>query len=579
MASIQEKDVKKSFPQKLIQASKAWKKIVSPALANRETMLKALYSGYYSGGEGQKEYKKHPINLLDRGLSILIPYLVMNDPHLLISSRNNEFRPFAKTTELAFNHLMKEIHFARTTLRPVIRDSMTGLGITKTGIMKSSEVEIFGYTHAVGQVYSDPVDLIDYIGDPNATSFEGFEFEGNYVKIPVNIAKELYPKFADLLSASNSLREAGEKNYDPEYIAKGDVDGINSIREYVQLADFWIPDEGIIITIEPRSGKILKTVESDSPETGPYDKLYYKDFSGTPLPIPPVWYWLDMDRAINIIVNKMRQQAESQKTNLAYEGDAADDAARLAAATDLKTVKVSNIEGIKTIEWPGIDPEHYNWIQYLEQQYSLQGNNLYTLGGRNAGAETLGQEQMLFANASKSIDDMVESVYGFTKSIVNKMVYYFWTDPLISIPQIKRIDGYGEIPVIFDRAAREGEFWDYEFDIEPYSMQRLSPSVEFQRTLSLLTQWILPTASIAAQQGAIINIPKATKHLAKMSGLRGFDDWYESGVPSSETKLNPYTPTQGKVKNNDVQDGRTGMNANSDVANSRQKLLADGNSI
>jgi hypothetical protein len=186
---------------------------------------------------------------------------------------------------------------------------------------------------------------------------------------------------------------------------------------------------------------------------------------------------------------------------------------------------------------------------------------------------------MMMANASRSVDDMTNSVYDFAKSVSKKMVFQFWSDPLISVPQIKRIEGFGDIPVVFDRAARDGEFWDYEFDIEPYSMQRLSPSVEFQRTLSLLTQWIIPTMQIAVGQGAQVNIPKATAHLAKMAGLRGFDSWYETAVPKIAEGLNPYTPTQGKPKNNDVQDGRTGVNANSNAANSRQKLEKDGNSV
>ncbi|KKK47171.1 hypothetical protein LCGC14_3157920, partial [marine sediment metagenome] len=41
----------------------------------------------------------------------------------------------------------------------------------------------------------------------------------------------------------------------------------------------------------------------------------------------------------------------------------------------------------------------------------------------------------------------------------------------------------------------------------------------------------------------------------------------------------PYTPTKGKVKTKDVQDGRTGANPNSAVANSRQKLERNESSL
>lgn len=580
MSIIKEKNVRKSFPERLLMATKTWQSMLKPSLANRELMLRARASGYYGTASNDSRDKSHPINLIDRGLNIIVPYLVMNDPRILVSTKKKEYRPFALTTELAFNHLIREIKFAKNSLRPAILDSMVGMGILKTGIMKSHELEIFGHLHSVGQVYSDPVDLVDYIGDPTARSFENFEFEGNFYRMPIAAAKELFPKHADNLTASYSLFN-GDRQHDPEKMAKNmSVDGMfSSLREFVQLADYWIPDENIIVTIDPRSKKILRTVDAETPEGGPYDKLYYKSFPGTPAPIPPVWYWLDMDQSLNVIVNKMRRQAEAQKTNLAYSGDAADDAEALANAPDLKSVRVSDTQSVKAIEWPGIDPQHYNWIQYLEQQYSMQGSNLYTLGGANSQAGTLGQEQMLMANASKSIDDMSNSVYEFTKSVAKKMLFHFWSDPLISVPQIKRIEGFGDLPVVFDKAAQDGEFWDYEFDVEPYSMQRLSPGIEYQRTMGLLSQWILPTAQIAAQQGAQLNVPEATKHLAKMAGLRGFDKMYETAIPDTPAKLNPYTPTQGKPKNRDIADGRTGVAPQSAEANSRQKLQRDGNQL
>ena len=580
MASIFSPDKKTSFAKRLLAGTRTWQKLVETPLKNRAIILKALQSGYYSG----KQNVAHPINLIDRGISILLPYLVMNNPKVLITSKHKELRPYALTSELAYNHLIKEIKFARRTLRPAVRDALMGLGIVKTGIMKSHEVEIFGYTHSVGEVYSDSIDLVDYIGDPTGKTFEDFEFEGNFYRMPLEAAKDLFPKHADILSPSFSLHGAN-RQYDPEKIAKDsmDIGMYTTLHEFVELADYWIPDENVIITVEPRSEKILMTREAENPEGGPYDKLFFKDSPGTPIPIPPVWYWLDMDSTINIIVNKMKKQAASQKVVIAYEGDAADDVARLASAGDRGTVKVSNAEGLKNIEWPGIDPGQYQWVDYLEQQFSVQASNAYTLGGRNSQAGTLGQEQMLMANASKSVDDMYQAVYEFAASIAKKITWYFWTDPLIQVPEIKRIEGFGDIPVMYDKVSREGEFWDYALNIEPYSMQRLNPSIELQRMMGLLTQWILPTLQPAAQQGVTVNFPEATKQLAKLSGIRELDKWYETGVPANSLALNPYQPQQGVVKGSTkdkgIQDGRTGSNPASSEANSRQKLQTNGQNL
>jgi hypothetical protein len=577
--NMAQQDVKTPFQKRLLIATDLWFKLQERPLKNRQIMLNAWQSGYFLDNNTGKKASPHPINLIERGLSILIPYLVMTNPQITISSFIKEYRPYAKITELAFTHLFKKIKFAKATLRPLVRDALLGLGIVKTGIMKSHEVELFGYTHDVGQVYSDVVDMSDYIGDVTATSFEGFELEGNRYRMPLAVAKALFPKHADSLKSSFVLHGEKDKNR-PERITKsGILDGMyDSLREMVELYDYWIPDEEVILTVDPRSEKILAEREYDGPEGGPYDKLYFKDFPGSVIPIPPVWHWLDLDTIINIIINKMRIQAESQKVNMAYEGDAADDADRLASAGDREAVKVSNVEGIKQIEWPGIDPNYYNWINYLEGQYSLQGMNLYTLGGRASGAETLGQEQMLMANSSKAVDDMFTQVYDTTASIGHKVAWHWWNDPLVQVPMIRRLEGYGEIDVVYDKTSRKGDFWDFGFDIEPYSMHRLNPAIAYQRMLGLLGQWILPSAQIGAQQGAVINVPGATKKLAKLAGVKELDDIYESGEPS-KVGLNPYQPQPGKVKNNDVADGRTGINPESSEANSRQKLASDGRSL
>jgi len=550
-----ERNVRLNFGQRILRAIQVWKKLMEAPLKHRTTMLNAWIAGYTAPDNNGIP---HPINLIDRGLGILIPYLVMSNPKMLVTTDNF---PFALTTELAFNHLLKEIKFAKNTLRPAVRDSMLGMGIVKTGIAKEWQVEVFGYLHDVGQVYADTIDLEDYIGDPSAKTFESFELEGHVYRIPLGVARDMFPKHADRIKSQFHLY--GE-DVSTDAIVKPGLhnEQYNTLKEWTELADIWLPDERVVITINPHDerGKIYNSWDWDGPEGGPFDKLYYKEIPGTPIPLPPVWSWLDMDTAINVIVNKIRKQAEAQKAVLAYEAEAHEDANRLVLAADREAVKVQHRDGVRVFEFPGIDANAYSWIQYLESQYSIQGQNLYTMGGRNVQAQTLGQEQMLMANASKSVDDMVEQVYTFTTSIARKIAWYLWTDPLIHVPQLKRIEGYGSVEVVFDRAGQEGDFWDYNFEIEPYSMQRLNPNMEYQRLITLLTQWVLPTAQIAAQQGMQLNIPEATKQLAKYLQLRGINDWFRTAVPSN-VNLNPYQPQLGMVKgkNGAIQDGRTGV--------------------
>jgi len=574
MSTIHEKNVRMSFPKRIARSILAWERKYDHVLQARNLMLKAWESGYSSARDDLSRNGAHPVNLIDRGMAILIPYLVMSNPKVLVTTEKTEFKPFALTTELALNHFLKEIKFAKRTLRPLVRDALLGLGIVKTGIARKWQIPIFGHLHDVGQPYADVIDISDYFGDCTSDNFEGFELEGNRFRMQLEVAQDLYPKYADRLKSS--FGRWGDRK--PPTAPQDNESG--TLKNFVELAEVWLPDEKTIITIDPHDpdAKIMKTVHAECDESGPYDKLGFKNFSKTLIAPPPVWFWMDTDAALNVIVNKVVNQANSQKAVLTYEGDSAQDAQNIALAGDRQAIRVQSKDGVGIFEFPGVDREQYPWMQYLEGQYAKQEVNLDQLGGRSPAAETLGQEQMLFSTASKGVDDMVNQVYDTTSDVLTKLANFFWKDPLYQLPVIKRIPGYGDVEVMYDDAAREGEFFDYNFNVEPYSMQRLNPDAEYRKLLNFMGQWVLPTAQIAAQQGATIDVPVVTEQLARFLQLRELDNWYKPSVPSA-AKLNPYNPQQGQTKNKSIADGRTGSNPASDQANSMQKTMKNGNPV
>jgi len=176
--------------------------IVKTPLQHRKMMLDQWASNFYA----KDKVEGHLLNLTDRAVSIIVPYLSMNNPKVLVRSKIPQLRPWAYTTELAINHLMTEIRFAKYCLRPAIFNSMFGMGITKTGIMKAEEVEFNGYLHDIGQIYTDVIDDSDYIGDVSARNRENFEIEGHYYHLPTAYAKEFFrSKHADAIQPTHKL--------------------------------------------------------------------------------------------------------------------------------------------------------------------------------------------------------------------------------------------------------------------------------------------------------------------------------------------------------------------------------------
>jgi hypothetical protein len=509
-------------------------------------MINAWASGYFNTGD--KGGKAHTMNLVDRAIGILVPYLAMSNPIVNCEARITQLKPWAYTTELAMNHLLDEMNFSNYVLRPAIFNSMFGAGVVKTGVMKDWEVDIYGNNHDIGQPYAIVVDDEDYIGDVAANSRNDFEMEGNYYMMPTAMAKEFFgSRHADFISPSYKLH--GDTSVTE--IVKQSIKGTDyhTLRSWTRFMDVHLPDEGVIITLlaDGDYHKILRTTTYDGPEDGPYDFLGYKFAPKQPMPIPPAWGWIDMDTAMNVLINKMRTQAEREKNILAYQPESQEDAESMQQTMDGGSCKVDDINSVKTFQMGGTNPENYNWVTYIEGQFSIQGGNLYQLGGRGTQADTLGQEQMMMTNASRIVDDMHNQVYDFTRSIFRKFAWYIWNDPMIEIPTIKRVEGAGSVEVIYDKYAQEGDFYDFNFKIQPYSMQRFNPSIQGQKLMQFLSGWVLPIMGIAQQQGVQLNIDAATTKIAEYLQL-DIDDIWNSAVPKDGGQVGMASKAEGQLR-------------------------------
>ena len=571
------KDVRKYFPRRVQENAEQWKIQTEDMRKLRIKMLAHYAGGWFSG---KSKGDQQPLNLIDRGVQIIGPYLVGGPPKVLIDAKRGlaSNRPFARTLELALEHLFREMKFHQYTMRPAVFNSLFSMGVVKTGIMKSKEVEIYGHLHDIGQPYADNIDWDDYRGDPMARHREENEQEGHEYTMPWDFVIESglfknYDKLKPDIDATEWETKPGAVSLEQ---GQGGV-RYERLRKVARLQDFWIPDEGVVITL-PLMGqgrRIMRTVEWDGPESGPFDVLGYRYFSDSTISIPPVFTWLGYNKIINQLVAKMNNQAQRERKIVAYDLGASQDAKYIAQTPDGSTVGVRNIEGIKELEMGGVSETNFQFISYMEQQFSIAGGNLYTIGGRETGAETLGQEQMLQANASKALEDMVQQVHQFTSSIIEKLAWFMWSDPLIDLPVIKRVAGY-ELETSFSQETKEGDFFDYGFDIEPYSMSRMNPEIRYQRLMQLVSQVVLPTAQIAAAQGSQLNVDELVKETARFLDVRNLDRWWSPAIPQEEA-MNPYQPMQGKPKSGQA-DGRfsSGDNNASNMNNMNQQQARAG---
>jgi hypothetical protein len=544
-----EKDKDFNFAARLQKQSKLWQKKNENIQLHQQKLLKLWASGFFDG----KYAREHLINLLDRGVFTIVPYLVEGDPKCLVETLVLNYKSFAYTTQLALNYLIKKIKFAESVLIPAAINSMFGAGITRIfdeyDRIINLDDEVIKSGHPVIRVIHDS----DYIGDPMAKTRDDFIFEGDVYKLPTDYAKDLFAgkdqfgnQIADYISADCKLTNdfSLEKIFEPDF----NMEKL-ALRDYTTFIDLYLYDENSIVTIMPdgKKAKILRTIENDGPES-PYTYLGYKYFPGCSVPIPPAWFWHDQDVSINIVAKTGREQAESQKDVIFADMPSKKAAEAGVNAKNMDVIVTKDPkDGIQKISFGGINPDNLGWMNFVELLFNQSGGTPEVMRGTGAEAPTLGQERMIFQNASRIVNNMYSRFHNFMETNLRKLAWRVWTDPLTSIPVIKDIPGFGKLPQIFDSPEKVGDFYDFVFTIVPYSTQRLSPEMKYQRLFQFASQWILPTLPLSQQQGAEFDIPEATERMGNYLGFDDFGHLYKTAVPK-ETDIIPYTMQSNKNK-------------------------------
>ena len=489
--------------------------MVKPTLEKRLEILKEYENSWYDSTPIGKMRDKTPLNLVARSINTILPLLASKDPRAMVRPRLLSMKPLGETLRLSLNHVIDQIQLGET-LRIAALESLVFMGIVKTGICPGGKniADAFGVLHDSGQLFCDPIYPMDYTFDVSARRREEMDFEGNWFYVPAEYVlddKGMYQNTDKLKETYQEWNKLGA-----ESVAKAGVKSDKkTLKPYVRLCELWIPSEKTLITIsEEGQGDLpLRVVDFKGPRSGPYDILSYMNFPESVIPIAPLYTSLDLHYFINTMLRKMARQANRNKQITIWEASAENDMKNIDSTDDGGNCKVANIDKIKQLETQTINEKSYEWVAWLKQAYSEQNNNLNVVGGIQQQAGTLGQEQMLYSNATVGIDDMVARGHSFIKSIMTKMTHYVLTDPLVDIRTAKEaLNGEVEVPTRLVYGDIEAEdAVKYNIDVEPYSMQRVNPTLRMQRIMQLVTGVILPFYQQAMQSGQTVDVAALVK--------------------------------------------------------------------
>jgi hypothetical protein len=416
---------------------------------------------------------------------------------------------------------MKEINLGRS-LRKWVLDAMFCMGIMKVGLDANGTVNIGGTDHAVGQPFAEVVDLDDWVHDFTATDISRCAFMGNRWYAPKEDVLRT-GMFDEEVIASVPVEDFKQNNemggQRAAAMSQGGASFTGSeFRPNISLWDIWIPSEKVIITIADNDGigRAARVVEWTGPKDGPFHLLFFDEVPANIMPLSPVSNLMDLHDLANRVFRKLGRQAERQKTITLVKSGATADGKRVVSANDGDTIESDDPRNVTTASYGGVEPQALAFSIQLEQIFNRQAGNVFTIGGLGAMSKTVGQDQLLSENAGKTVVAMQDATVDATSKVCRDLCYWLFTDPAINLPLTKSVAGI-DIPIRVTPDTMQGEFIDYNFTIDPYSMQHNTPFMKLQTLKATMSEVIFPLLGQFEQQGKVVNVDELLKLVAKLS--------------------------------------------------------------
>jgi hypothetical protein len=502
--------------------------------------------------------------------------LVANRPRVMVSTALTQYRAFAKHFQHAVNALIKEIRL-EDTLSQWVMDAFFCVGIIKTHMADAGVVQIeTDLWMDPGRPFASNISLDDFVYDMKARKWSEVRYAGDMYEISWDNAVELF--------GQQAMR--GHLPRGAVSLEQDRVDGLSASHEVatddfepmVDLADIWVPRHGRIYTYVVQSRSNF-TLAGPSPiaddewtgdECGPYHLLGLGDVPENIMPSSPASHLEMLDALVNDLFRKSSRQARRQKDVHLYTAAGANSAQQIQMAGDGDWINVNDTSDVSMMKQGGVDQGNYAFMVGAMDTFDRMAGNLKAQMGLGSETDTVGQERLIHGAAGQKVDKMSKAVASAVTRLVRSLGLMLWTDEFKQIVTEVPIEGAGGISVtsIWKPGDREGNFLDYNFDIDVYSMQYSSPSQKLKQLSETIQTVYVPLAPMLQQQGGMIDLFELTKHFADLMNLpelvsiikfAGVTDDMMSSQPMTSVPRKAPTSTRNYVRTNVSAGGQSPM--------------------
>jgi hypothetical protein len=525
-------------------------------LRNLTRGLVECYAGSGYGRPGRPK-RETIINLMNQTVDAYTMALVANRPRIVASTQIESRTFFAKKYALAMNRLIEEITL-ESVLKNWVLDAFFGMGIVKVHMADAGMVELSpGYMIDPGKPWASNVGIDNWVHDLTATKWEHVQYAGDTYRVPFSDLQSQPQYFSDVVADLEPTSKHDADGDRIEQIARGEVTDDDELEPMIDLADIWIPREGRIFTFPvDRRGlfqikaKPVADMPWDGPEHGPYHLMGFNPVPENIIPTSMAAQLHSLFQIINNILRKQAKQAQRQKTVHTYSASGVSDATKLQKANDGEFVLVNDPNQIGEVRIDGVDNVNQAFVIGAMEMFDRMAGNLTAMLGLGAQTPTLGQEQMVASKVSAKEAQMQYTVLDCASKLIRDLGWMLWSDKAKVMPGRLPVEGTDiTVDATWHPDDREGSFFDYDIQIDVFSMSYQSPAQRVSAINQLLTQIYAPLAQQLAAQGGQFNLQKLTELYADLLNLPQLKECVQFVAPIMQQPDEESSPPTNTTRN------------------------------
>jgi len=523
---------------RLYKAIRSSRDALEPFRRVRQTLIKDYVGSWYneSGAEN-----KTLVNLMNQTARIYTVALAANNPSVLVSTPRMDMLPFARRFEVNLAKLISDMALDET-FRMIVLDAFFCLGCGVV-MMRDTDTRFHGLLASEEDVWLDPgepwfnrVSLDDLILDMTAKELSkmrycGHRYRADFEKV---MDEPGYDK-----KVKDKLRPTNREHHDSVGATRDMASDWGSaqdddLKDMIWLQDIWIAENNTIVTLPCDQQDMEPLIERPwtGSQAGPYKFLSLGETPDNIIPTSPAMNLKGMHDLQNRLHRRMEADSDANRVVNVYPPGMEDDAERLRTAERNGWYRAKSPESIKQFQSGGVDQRDMALATFIQTEYDRFAGNLQAMGGLGQQASTLGQEELIHGNVSKNVADMRMAVVSFASKCILDLGRLMWEDETLELKTSMEVGNTG-INVNSDWTPdyRQGEFDDYEFRIEPYSMIFKTPEQKLQELFQVIRE-IAPLWPMFQSSGASIDAQAIVEEIARLKNRPEFKRFITFAAPA-----------------------------------------------